>query len=471
MMKKQLFFDDNKLFGRDNVIRKYGKPEVISVYNDGVCSTDFCTGYVFRLENGKYRMLYFGHSDEFKDRKKLFSAISEDAVHFSPEQIFDLKENPDKMYAHEIMELPGEVGFIYEDEYSENSDERYKLLMSDHTLLSTELRVNDTVYTSPDLINWKLKENSYWGDGTEPLVSAFYNKHKKVHTIIERPFWGIRCVGYKETKDWESFTEYRYCMNVDSDDERLSEVYGMYAFEYDGMYIGVPHIYRHLNSELNAKYKNGIIDTQLAYSYDGRYWQRSFREPFISGLDENPRHNIVWVSNMLRLNDGSINFYVSASEYEHGPAFSQPGTGKMLVYNMRSDGFISLSSEDKEKTASVITREKVWHRGEIHVNLKAKKATMAVYISDESEMVSGNVLGFARPIEGYGHDDCIPFEGDSTEWIPQYKSGNKVDDLSGKTLVFELKFDDGELFSLAGDYTDVYNVPAARYRRFGVLPE
>ena len=52
--------------------------------------------------------------------------------------------------------------------------------------------------------------------------------------------------------------------NVDSSDERLSEIYGMYAFEYDGMYIGVPHIYRHLNSELNAKYKNDINITGVS---------------------------------------------------------------------------------------------------------------------------------------------------------------------------------------------------------------
>ena len=80
-MQKQLFFDDNKLFGIDNVERRYGKPELISVYNDGVCSTDYCTGSVFRLDNGKYRMLYFGHSNEFSG-KKLFSAISDDGVNF-----------------------------------------------------------------------------------------------------------------------------------------------------------------------------------------------------------------------------------------------------------------------------------------------------------------------------------------------------------------------------------------------------
>ena len=286
----------------------------------------------------------------------------------------------------------------------------------------------------------------------------------------------IRCVGYKETKDWGDFTEYQLCLNVDSSDERLAEIYGMYAFEYDGMYIGIPHIYRHLNSEISTKFNNGIIDTQLAYSYDGRYWQRSLREPFISGVDAKPEnlnidYNLMWVSNMKIHDDGNVYFYASASELEHGPAFSKPGTGKILICKMRRDGFISLSTQDKEKTSSVATREKVWHGGEVHLNMKANNATVAVYVSDESEFVEGNVLGIANPVDGYGHEDCILFSGDSIDWVQQYKSGKKIEELSGKTIVFEVKFEDGEVFSLSGNYTDVYNIQAARYRKFGVLPE
>jgi len=470
-MKKQLFFDDNKLFGRDNTIRKYGKPELISVYYDGIASTDGSTGYVFQLDNGKYRMLYAGYSTEYSDLK-LFSAISENGVDFAPETLFDLQQHPEKAYPHELMQLKGgwEVACIYEDEICENPQERYKLLMSEHDGIA--MRINDAIYTSPDLIHWSRRDNVFWADSAEPLAGVFYNKHKKVHTILERPFWGIRCVGYKETKDFETFTEYRECLNVDSCDGRLDEIYGMRAFEYDGMYIGLPQMYRHLNSELNAKYKNGIIDTQLAYSYDGTYWRRSLREPFISGLtDDGVKYNLVWIPCMRRQDDGSILFYGSASEYEHGPAFHNPGTGRILIYKLRNDGFISLSSANPQEVSTVATREKIWHGGELHINLKAKKATAAVYLSDDSEFVFGNVLGIAKPVEGYTHEDCIPFCGDSTDWVPAYTSGKTLHDLREKTLVFELKFENGEVFSFSGDYTDVFNTQAARYRKFGILPD
>lgn len=465
-MIKQLFFDDNRLFSKDNVVRKYGKPERIAEYNDGVCSTDYCTGWVFKID-GKYRMLYFAHSTEFSG-KKFFSAVSDDGINFVPEKLWDDPKANGKDYPHEIFSIPAgsEVAFVYEDKHCPEN-EKYKLLMS--KAVFEKLWVSDEIYTSSDLINWQIKENHYWGDGAEPLASVFYNEHKGCHTICGRKFWGVRSAGYKETKDWQNFSDYNTCLNVDSLDEDLAEIYGMYAFSYDGVYIGIPHMYRGLKSELNAKYKNGIIDTQLAYSYDGRYWQRSLREPFIG--DENGECPLIWISNVMKCDDGSINIYGSASGLEHGPAFDKPGTGRMFVYKLREDGFISLATDDKNIESVVATREKVWHGGELHLNIKAKSATVAVYITDEEEVMTGNVLGIARPVEGYSHDDCVPFSGDCTNWIPEFKSGKKVSDLKDKTIVFEVKFTDGEIFSLSGDFTDVYNTEGARFRKFGKLPE
>jgi hypothetical protein len=360
-----------------------------------------------------------------------------------------------------------EIAFIYEDKHARSEEERYKLLMSG--CMQGRLKVLDDVYVSPDLISWEKLEGASWADGAEPLASIFYNEHEKVHTVIERPFWGIRAVGYKETRDFKDYTEFRHCLNVDSVDEDLCEIYGMYAFEYDGNYIGLPHIYRGFESSLSAKFSSGIIDTQLAYSTDGRYWRRSLREPFISGVNGSldKTYPLVWVSGMMRI-DGGINLYASASEKEHGPAFRKPGTGKILIFRLREDAFVSLRSKDASSESIVATREKIWHGGDLHVNIKARRATVAVYTTSTLDL-GCNLLGISEPLEGFSHEDCIPFCGDSTDWVPEYKSGKRVAELVGKTLVFEIKFEDGELFSLRGDYTDVFNVEGAVYRTYGVL--
>ena len=171
---------------------------------------------------------------------------------------------------------------------------------------------------------------------------------------------------------------------------------------------------------------------------------------------------------MLR-KDGNILLYGSASGLEHGPAFHKPGRGKIFVYRLREDGFISLQSDGSAKSR-VITREKLWQGGELHLNVNAQNVTVGVYETRETEKVPGNALGLSEPVLGYGAEDCIPFSGDSTDHTPRYKGGRSLDDLVGKTLVFEINFESGALYSLFGDYVDLYNTESARYRMLGVMP-
>jgi hypothetical protein len=156
-MFKYLFFDDQKLFDRDNLERTMGKPSLVGVFNDGVSTTAYASPWVFKTEDGRYRMIYQGEIDMadffeqtdkkgtvngiffkeenrsdnngFRDKKKyLFSAISEDGINFVPEDVSDKVNLQNRVTINQIMLLPdGEVGSIYEDLYSDPS-ERYKML-------------------------------------------------------------------------------------------------------------------------------------------------------------------------------------------------------------------------------------------------------------------------------------------------------------------------------------------------------
>ncbi len=468
-MKKQLFFDDMKLLRRENLRRAYGTPECIAVYSDGISSTDYPEIFVFRLDNGKYRMIYAGKSvDGSYQHLKMFSAISDDGINFVPEKLWDNPEAQGLTYQHEVMNIGNaEIGFIYEDNHCDKS-ERYKLLMFDAVF--DDFDFHNDIYTSPDLLNWTKNGTVQWADEAEPLVSVFYNKHKGCHTLMERPYWGTRRLGFKETTDWKTLTPWKNCMNVDSEDDILSELYGMFAFEYDGMYIGVPHLYRKHQPQRNAKYHDGIVDTQLAISYDGECWNRSLRTPFIGYgkkvlKGREYEKNLIWIFSIQRADNGDILLYTAESELEHGPAFRNPGSGRIFVYKLRGDGFISLSSEDNEKESVLATREKIWNGGELSVNLRAEGATLAVFYADDY-----NTLAFNKPYPGMTHEDCIEFSGDSTAWTPKYKSGKSFEELYGKTVIFELKMRSGEVFSIFGDFTDIYNTQAARYRRWGTMP-
>ena len=468
-MNKQLFFDDMKLLRRENLRRDYGKPVIRSVYSDGVSSTDWAAVSIFHLDDGRYRMIYTGKSiDGSYQHLKMFSAISENGIDFEPEKLWDNPAERGLMFSNEVMEIGnGEIGFIFEDEHCDKN-ERYKLLFFDAVF--EEFEFHNDIYTSPDLINWTKLEDIQWSDQAEGLVSVFYNKHKQCYTFMERPWWGVRRLGYKETKDWKTLTPWKNVMNVDSEDDVLSELYGMFAFEYDGIYIGAPHLYRKHAPQRNAKYHDGIVDNQLAVSYDGECWNRSLRKSFFGNRtetlgDREYDMKLSWFFGIQRPDDENIILYTSASELEHGPAFRNPGSGRIFTYTLRADGFISLSTENPDEPSILATREKLWHGGDLHINLKADVATLAVFYADDL-----NTLAFNKPYPGMTHEDCIEFSGDEISWTPKYKSGKSFEELRGKTVIFELKMKNGEVFSLSGDCTDIYNTQAARYRKHGTLP-
>lgn len=109
--------------------------------------------------------------------------------------------------------------------------------------------------------------------------------------------------------------------------------------------------------------------------------------------------------------------------------------------------------------------------GEVSINIKAKKATMAVYETASTEEQPYNPLGCATPLDGYTYEDCNCFEGDDLYWKPTFKTGKTINELKGKTIVFEIKFYDGEIYSIFGEMVPVFNVPAERYRLSKKVPK
>lgn len=394
-------------------------------------------------------------------------AISDDGIHFSPESTCGILDIKDRKADNQLLKLHGEIAQIVEDLHN-SPEERYKMLMF-------EFGGNYTLYgvilTSPDLINWKRIECDDWSGGAEPITGVFYNEQRKCFTIIRRPDWGTRRIGYVDTKDWRKFTPYELCLQADSLDEPLDELYGMPTVEYDNYYIGFPMIYRNFNQGNITKFDGGTIESQLAYSGDGHHWLRSLRTPFLSGMDDETerifgyKNPLCWFGCHRIDDNGDIIIHASVSGKEHGPAFREHGMGKICAYKLRRDGFICLTTENTNKESVVSTRENIWNSGELHINISCDNATMAIY-----ESTGDDVFGTGKPIENYGHEDCIAFSGDSTDWTPQFKNGKTLDELKGKTLIFEIKFKNGSIFSIYGDCIPIMNLEGVRFRNYGTLP-
>lgn len=465
-----LFFDDQKLYRRDGLERKTVCPEILSdsVYYDGLSSTDLRTPFVFKTDDGKYRMIYQGRLADKSDY--CFIAVSDDGIHFTPEDVSEKVEIENRIAPHELFKIEGaEIAEIIEDNKNDPA-ERYKMLYCD--IDGANLKVHGNILASPDLIHWKKLEGEEWNaDGAEPISGVFYNKEKECFTIIVRPDWGVRKIGYTDTSDWKTFSSYEKCLQVDSLDEPLCELYGMPSFEYEGYYIGMPLMYSNITGANNSKFHGGTMYAQLAYSFDGHHWLRGPRTPFITGLNADSekifgyKNSMVWPSCALRLDNGDTYIYTSVTKEEHGPAFANPGHGRICIYKVTKDRFIELATA-KDCEGIISTRENIWHSGELHINLNCEKATLAVF-----ESKGDDILGYAHDIEGFSHEDCIPFSGDSTDWIPQFKNGKTLDSLKGKVLIFEIKLQNGSIFSMSGDLSPVMNLQAGRYRKFGIMPD
>ena len=461
-MFKHLFFDDQRLYVRQGLHRAYGTPEVVGTFVDPNLTSPYGWCFAARGLDGKVHLLYNGI---LATRTGSFvhgfgAAVSGDGIHFVPQETGLARAEDKWPLPNQILppsEERSEIAALVEDPKA-SSEERYKMLYSD---ILDSCHIRDDVYASPDLVHWRRMEGSCWNtQGTEPIAGAFYNPLTKGFTILPRLDWGQRRVGVTETRDWKNFTPVDLCLQCDSLDEPLAEIYGMPAFEYDGWFIGFPLIYSGFEQGIFTKYHSGEMRVQLAYSLNGRHWQRSLRTPFICGEDipDGP-WPMTFLSSMLRDEDGSLLLYVCACRRQHGTPYPKMvGNAAVKVMRLREDGFVKLAT-DADGEGTLALRETCWQGGPLRINLQASHATCAIY-----KYNSGGKQAWLS------HDDCIPFAGDATCWTPRWRNGS-LDDLNGKLVNIEVRLQNGALYSISYDGIPLMTLQSRRYEQFGVLPE
>ena len=476
---KNLFFDDQRIFLRENLKRVMGHPEPIAAYQDPVYDTPLCSGWTFRCDDGKYRMAYMVLKDTHVDQSgnvvgadapkaklkrvaALALAVSDDAVNWKP--------NAPHVVSDDTWDL-GEIACVVEDTRRERSaDERY-LALCCTKFIDSEFRHANYLMASPDLVHWrKIPNGVTWHDvGTEPITSCFWNPSQRAYTLLTRPQCGERRVGWSLTKDFRTFTPPQFCMQCGPEDEPMAELYGALGFEYDGWYVALPFLYG--NQQLDRQWKGGQgnMVPYLAYSLNGLNYQRVFHEPFFRPSD--PKLvaltgrvcPMLWPASTLRDKDGSLLIYAVADGFDHGRFFQARRESWITTWRLREDGFVKLVSENPDNFSRLCTRPNIWRDGELEVNLKCRGIATVMVLEKLNE---NNQF---RTVPGFHHHDCENFVGDSTRWTPKWKK-RTLSELKGKNVAFEVKFWDGELYSISGDMTPVMYVQQEQYLRLGKDP-
>jgi len=458
-----LFFDDVRLSVRSNMERKLGTPQLLP---EGELKDPsrlaMCAGFpgvFFDEETDTYRMLECSWTPESKIIVQL--AESKDGIHWGmvdTRELFpDLKN---RLTPYQVLPwYDGELGKVLMDPTAPPA-ERYKLLMANYLKekMDTEKRILDTVWVSPDLLHWKLKEESTgWHPvGAEPGMGAFYNSVRDSIVISVRPDWGERRITVMETRDWVHFSEPELAVQPDSLDTPLAETYGMPVFAYDNYFIGFLWLY--YSPDTHFKFVQGHVNAQLVYSINGWHFQRTLRQPFVpNGTPGQPTAGCVYPSSLVTAPDGNLFIHASASTKEHG-YFTLPGQGSVVTYSLRKDGFIYLESNGLGR---VRTRSMVWHGGEAAMNIQCPdgEARCSITTYDGQEMA------------GYAFEDCVPFAGDSHAWVPEWHNGKKLEDLTGQNICLEISLSNGRLYAIRGNCTPLMYSEGERFNSFGKIPD
>jgi hypothetical protein len=212
-----------------------------------------------------------------------------------------------------------------------------------------------------------------------------------------------RCVTRSESPDLVQWSAPRVVFEADDADGAGTQIYGMGVTLYEGIYLGLPWIFRE-GSAWN-------IDVQLASSRDGIHWQRvAGRETFLpNGPEGSWEAGIIFTATRPVLVEDTLYFYYSACRHNHDYRLPEEQRTadwwssiktSIGVATLRRDGFVSLDAGDEP--GHILTRPLLLPEAEMHLNVDARGGEVRVALLDEA----GRPLpGFARsaPIAG----DCL----------------------------------------------------------------
>ncbi|MEQ1824824.1 MAG: hypothetical protein ABL921_02730 [Pirellula sp.] len=270
---------------------------------------------------------------------------------------------------------------------------------------------------SPDGVHWRYPDESLKKPlfrssdvvnfGFDPYTERYYCTWK---TRTRRG----RAVGIAWSADGQEWTKPidGPVFVADDMDPSDAQIYGMPAFAYQGLYLGLPWIYRaryfrfgeysvdKMHEAQSDSPRN--IEVQLAWSWDLVNWTRPRdRKQFIplGAASEWDRGMIVTARAPIVVGD-LLYFYYGGTDRVHDEKRVQASIG---LATLRLDGFCSMATQD-ETEGWLITRREPFQTPVVTINGRTKVGgSISAEILDRKN----------RVVPGFSRGECIPFAGDS----------------------------------------------------------
>lgn len=372
-------------------------------------------------------------------------AISEDGVHWERPQL-DLHKI-EGVEERNIVIPYGPLHGVFYEPWEPDPQRRFKAMVV-ACIRKTGLRGKENLiipeayhlHTSPDGIHWTCD-----GDFAKPSLPYLSGRTFPVNGVgdtsrfwwdsIHRKYIGdikfvvpgktARCRGITESDDLMHWARPRPTFVSRNPD---LEIYGHTGIPYEGMYVGFRWIFEpeYLDS-------NHCCGVELDCSRDGKAWTRvGAGQPF---MPLNRRRD-TWDCDMAKITSllimgDEIWFYYSAQLGFSSVAMANSGLAKL-----RLDGFVSINGGSQE--GQLVTRPLGFAGQQLHVNAQ---------VAPGGEIRAGFTTRDGQTVEGLGHQDCLPVEGDGLAIPVNWKSGRNIAALSNCDVRIDWRLRNAKLYS------------------------
>ncbi|MBM3933439.1 MAG: hypothetical protein FJ319_03915 [SAR202 cluster bacterium] len=315
----------------------------------------------------------------------------------------------------------------------------------------------DDLAWSEDGIHWTPDPASpVFAGRNDTFVNVVHNEDRDVFMMYRRATVNAhesRKFAYSESRDLVSWTQPEVILDMDEMDPPA--LYDFVVSKYGGLYLGMFCSFY----AANAGYKNGSrlwrhghveknlqIDVQLAWSRDGKTWDRHPRRPIFivngpwakeSAYD---RGMIIGCQGMIEMGE-EVYIYYSGSSLLHT---TMPGTyGNFCLATIRKDGFVSLGTlGESEHPGYMLTKPLLCPGGKLRINAKtAPGGRILVAVRDGNGVQDGNWF------EGWNFEDMKPFAGDNTSHVFEWNGHANFDAFKGKSVRLHFWMENAEMYS------------------------
>jgi len=320
-------------------------------------------------------------------------AISKDGINWEKPGLNIVEFNDSK--ENNIVLRNNHGAGLFKDDFIEESNERYKLILADDNEKSM------FICTSNDGLKWskpqacpnieKVSEETKnlrikWNGDTHN--NAIWAPTIEKYVLITR-MWkqtkdnngkniGIRIVGRSESLDYKTWA---LTEPIFEGNEVHLQIYSMPIFEYYGIYLGLPAIFN---------IKTDTVQTELAWSPDTIKWYRICPGTALIPNSET-KGDIDWgciyaAKSPIILNN-EIRLYYSGSDGPH----TDWRKGYFCLATLRPDGFAGYKSVDDTLESSIITVPIPWNDDDLELSADIDDGGyVKVTVLNETNNILGN---------------------------------------------------------------------------------